>query len=130
MDLKSTPLNHSGKLTNDEVSRHDCSIGCMCSVMMAEAFGMRLVVVGGCVGAACSRPVAMPSMARLAARRATPCSNKLWARASIGKREQRTQPQARSQRPWLTCYVSCGVRAHAQLPAVDLKSTPLTTRAN
>ena len=26
--------------------------------------------------------------------------------------------------------VSCGVRAHAQLPAVDLKSTPLTTRAN
>ena len=27
-------------------------------------------------------------------------------------------------------YVSCGVRTHAQLPAVDLKSTPLTTRAN
>ena len=27
-------------------------------------------------------------------------------------------------------HVSCGVRAHAQLPAVDLKSTPLTTRAN
>ena len=26
--------------------------------------------------------------------------------------------------------VSCGVRTHAQLPAVDLKSTPLTTRAN
>jgi hypothetical protein len=25
---------------------------------------------------------------------------------------------------------SCGVRTHAQLPAVDLKSTPLTTRAN
>ena len=29
-----------------------------------------------------------------------------------------------------TTNVSCGVRAHAQLPAVDLKSTPLTTRAN
>ena len=27
-------------------------------------------------------------------------------------------------------HVSCGVRTHAQLPAVDLKSTPLTTRAN
>ena len=27
-------------------------------------------------------------------------------------------------------YVSYGVRTHAQLPAVDLKSTPLTTRAN
>ena len=26
--------------------------------------------------------------------------------------------------------VSCGVRTHAQFPAVDLKSTPLTTRAN
>ena len=26
--------------------------------------------------------------------------------------------------------VSCGVRTHAQLPAMDLKSTPLTTRAN
>ena len=26
--------------------------------------------------------------------------------------------------------VSCGVRTHALLPAVDLKSTPLTTRAN
>ena len=26
--------------------------------------------------------------------------------------------------------VSCGFRAHAQLPAVDLKSIPLTTRAN
>ena len=26
--------------------------------------------------------------------------------------------------------VSYGVRTHAQLPAVDLKSTPLTTRAN
>ena len=26
--------------------------------------------------------------------------------------------------------VSCGVRTHAQLPAVDLKSTPLATRAN
>ena len=26
--------------------------------------------------------------------------------------------------------VSCGVRTHAQLPEVDLKSTPLTTRAN
>ena len=26
--------------------------------------------------------------------------------------------------------VSCGVRTQAQLPAVDLKSTPLTTRAN
>ena len=26
--------------------------------------------------------------------------------------------------------VSCGVRADAQLPAVDLKPTPLTTRAN
>ena len=26
--------------------------------------------------------------------------------------------------------VSCGVRTHAQLPAVDLKSAPLTTRAN
>ena len=25
--------------------------------------------------------------------------------------------------------VTCGVRTHAQLPAVDLKSTPLTTRA-
>ena len=25
---------------------------------------------------------------------------------------------------------SCGVRTHAQLPAVDLKSTPLTSRAN
>ena len=35
---------------------------------------------------------------------------------------------------WQPCgkciCVSCGVRAHAQLPAVDLKSTPLTTRAN
>ena len=30
----------------------------------------------------------------------------------------------------LAANVSCGVRAHAQLPAVDLKSTPLTTRAN
>ena len=29
-----------------------------------------------------------------------------------------------------TKIVSCGVRTHAQLPAVDLKSTPLTTRAN
>lgn len=27
-------------------------------------------------------------------------------------------------------HASCGVRTHAQLPAVDLKSTPLTTRAN
>ena len=27
-------------------------------------------------------------------------------------------------------YVSCGGRTHAQLPAVDLKVTPLTTRAN
>ena len=27
-------------------------------------------------------------------------------------------------------HVSCGARTHAQLPAVDLKSTPLTTRAN
>ena len=27
-------------------------------------------------------------------------------------------------------HVSCGVRASAQLPAVDLKSTPLTTRAS
>ena len=26
--------------------------------------------------------------------------------------------------------VSCGVRTHAQLPAVDLKSTPLTSQAN
>ena len=25
---------------------------------------------------------------------------------------------------------SCGVRTHAQLPAMDLKSTPLATRAN
>ena len=30
----------------------------------------------------------------------------------------------------LAANVSCGVRAHAQLPAVDLKSTPLATRAN
>ena len=30
----------------------------------------------------------------------------------------------------IKCSVSCGVRTHAQLPAVDLKSTPLTTRAN
>ena len=28
------------------------------------------------------------------------------------------------------CCVSCGVRAHTQLPAVDLKSTPLATQAN
>lgn len=28
------------------------------------------------------------------------------------------------------CSVSHGVRTHAQLPAVDLKSTPLTTRAD
>ena len=27
-------------------------------------------------------------------------------------------------------HVSCGVRTHAQVPAVDLKSTPLTIRAN
>lgn len=27
-------------------------------------------------------------------------------------------------------HVSCGVRTHAQLPAVNLKSTPLATRAN
>ena len=27
-------------------------------------------------------------------------------------------------------HVSCGVRTHAQSPAVDLKSTPLTTWAN
>ena len=39
-------------------------------------------------------------------------------------------------RRWLTGLLttinnaSCGVRTHAQLPAVDLKSTPLTTRAN
>ena len=26
--------------------------------------------------------------------------------------------------------VSCGVRTHAELPPVDLKSTPLATRAN
>ena len=30
----------------------------------------------------------------------------------------------------LRCNVSCGVRTHAQLPALDLKSNPLTTRAN
>ena len=83
-------------------------MGCMRSVMMAEAFGMRPAVVGGCVGAACSRPVATPSMARLAARRVTPCSNKLWARASIGKWEQGTQPQARSQRPWLNAMSAVG----------------------
>ena len=27
-------------------------------------------------------------------------------------------------------HVSCGARTHAELPPVDLKSTPLTTRAN
>ena len=37
-------------------------------------------------------------------------------------------------RNWHACTlwanVSCGVRTHAQLPAVDLKYTPLATRAN
>ena len=31
---------------------------------------------------------------------------------------------------WNDWLVSCGARTHAQLPAVDLKSTPLTARAN
>ena len=32
------------------------------------------------------------------------------------------------KQPWW--HVSCGARTHAELPPVDLKSTPLTTRAN
>ena len=39
-------------------------------------------------------------------------------------------PLARRRQVRTGMYVSCGVRVHAQLPAVDLKSTPLTTRAN
>ena len=31
--------------------------------------------------------------------------------------------------PHTSRYVICGARTHAELPPVDLKSTPLTTRA-
>ena len=32
--------------------------------------------------------------------------------------------------PFVKTDVSCGIRTHAQFPAVDLKSTPSTTRAD
>ena len=105
----------------------------MRSVMVAVAFGVHvhLAVAGGCVAAACSRPVATPSMARLTAPmrhallQTEPGAGMAWQMGEGVSAAPRLAPTSMVQ-----SHVSCGVRAHAQLPAVDIKSTPLTTRAN
>ena len=64
-----------------------------------------------------------------------------WGKARAGKERGSDQKQVvrvvLTDAPSTVCFdnagwqnVSCGVRGLAQLPAVDLKSTPLTTRAN
>ena len=52
------------------------------------------------------------------------------AKSIMGPLNDQVNPCLRPGQCESMLNVSCGVRTHAQLPAVDLKSTPLTTRAN
>ena len=54
------------------------------------------------------------------------CAHATCARTQLHNGPGRT----RTQEVMKCFHASCGVRTHAQLPAVDLKSTPLTSQAN
>ena len=51
-------------------------------------------------------------------------------RTGIKQQPSLSSRRTKAREPTTDNDASCGVRTHAQLPAVDLKSTPLTTRAN